>query len=50
MVRNNKLSKHIQVASWNEFIEMISYKAEEAGKVVKKVDPRGIPDAQEMND
>jgi len=41
MVRNHHLSKHINDASWNHFIHFLSYKAERAGKVVVRVNPRG---------
>ncbi|MDI6806591.1 MAG: RNA-guided endonuclease TnpB family protein, partial [Candidatus Aenigmarchaeota archaeon] len=41
MVRNHYLSKHISDVSWRRFVGMLSYKAENAGKVVVKVDPRG---------
>ena len=40
MVRNHKLAKHIQDASWNRLILMTQYKAEEAGAKVILVDPR----------
>ena len=41
MVRNHRLSQKILDASWGEFMQMLSYKAEGAGKIVKKVNPRG---------
>ena len=41
MVRNHRLAQKIQDASWGEFVKMLSYKAEGAGRVVKKVNPRG---------
>jgi len=41
MVRNHRLAQKIQDASWGEFIRMLSYKAEGAGRIVKKVNPRG---------
>jgi putative transposase len=41
MVRNHRLSKYINDASWNRFIQFLSYKAERAGKIVVKVNPRG---------
>lgn len=40
MVKNKHLSKSISDAGWGQFIEMIAYKAEEAGKHFVKVDPR----------
>lgn len=41
MIRNHRLSKLINDASWNHFIKFLSYKAENAGKIVVKVNPRG---------
>ena len=40
MLRNHKLSSSISDAAWNKFAEMPAYKAENAGKVVVRVDPR----------
>ncbi len=40
MVKNHRLAHSIQNASWNRFIQMLSYKAESAGMKVIKVDPR----------
>lgn len=40
MVRSH-LAKWINDASWNRFMQFLSYKAENAGKVVVKVNPRG---------
>jgi putative transposase len=40
MVRNHKLSSSISEVAWNKFAEMLSYKAENAGRIVVKVDPR----------
>ena len=40
MVRNHRLAQSIHNASWNRFINMLSYKAESAGMKVIKVDPR----------
>ena len=40
MVRNHRLAQSIQNASWNRFINMLSYKAESAGMKVYKVDAR----------
>lgn len=40
MVRSN-LAQKILDASWGKFIQMLSYKAENAGKRVIKVNPRG---------
>jgi putative transposase len=41
MVRNNCLARKIHDASWNKFFTMLSYKAENAGRMVVKVNPRG---------
>ncbi len=40
MVKNHNLAQSIQDASWNRFIQMLSYKAESAGMKVIKVDAR----------
>ena len=40
MVRNHRLAQSIQNASWNRFIQMLSYKAESAGLSVVKVDAK----------
>ena len=40
MVKNHRLAGSIQEASWNRFIQFLSYKAESAGKKVIKVDAR----------
>ncbi|MCL5100186.1 MAG: transposase [Candidatus Marsarchaeota archaeon] len=37
MVKNHRLAQSIQNASWNRFIQMLSYKAESAGMKVIKV-------------
>ena len=47
MVRNHRLAQSIHNASWNSFINMLSYKAESAGMKVIKVDPRDT--TQECN-
>ncbi|MDI6847083.1 MAG: RNA-guided endonuclease TnpB family protein [Candidatus Bathyarchaeia archaeon] len=41
MVRNHKLAGKILDASWGKFLQMLHYKAENAGGVVVKVNPRG---------
>lgn len=41
MVRNHHLAKHINDASWGRFKRFLSYKAENVGKTVVKVNPRG---------
>jgi putative transposase len=40
MVRSH-LAKQINNVSWNRFIQFLSYKAENAGRIVVKVNPRG---------
>ena len=40
MVRNNRLSKSIYDAAWKQFISYLSYKAESAGRILVKVDPK----------
>ncbi len=40
MVRNHNLAQRIFDASWGKFIQMLSYKAERAGRMVVKVNPR----------
>jgi putative transposase len=41
MIRNRHLARSIADASWNQFFQMLSYKAESAGRVLVKVDPKG---------
>ena len=40
MVKNHKLAGSIQNASWNKFIQFLSYKAESAGLKVIEVNPK----------
>ncbi len=40
MIKNHRLAGSIQDASWNRFIQMLTYKAESAGKKVIEVDAR----------
>ena len=40
MVKNHNLAKSINDASWGQFLSFITYKAEEAGCYVEKVNPR----------
>jgi putative transposase len=40
MARNHKLAQSISDVSWSTFAQMLSYKAENAGRIVIKVDPR----------
>jgi len=41
MIQNGNLAQKILDASWGKFIQMLSYKAERAGRRVIKVNPRG---------
>jgi len=41
MVRNRAFAGRILDASWSKFFQMLSYKAENAGRVLVKVNPRG---------
>jgi len=40
MVKNHRFAQSILDASWSKFFGMLSYKAESAGKVVPKINPR----------
>ena len=40
LVRNEHLAKSIADAGWGQFLAILSYKAEEAGRQVTKVDPK----------
>ncbi|MGC8533889.1 MAG: RNA-guided endonuclease InsQ/TnpB family protein, partial [Candidatus Parvarchaeum sp.] len=40
MAKNHRLSKSIYDAAWNMFISFLSYKAESAGRILVKADPR----------
>jgi putative transposase len=40
MVKNRRLAKSINYASWNKFFQLLSYKAESASMKVSEVDPR----------
>jgi len=41
MVRNRNIAGRILDASWSKFLQMLSYKAENAGRMLMKVNPRG---------
>lgn len=41
MVKNHCLALRIHDASWSKFFQMLSYKAENAGRALVKVNPRG---------
>jgi putative transposase len=41
MVKNHYLARSINDSSWGKFFRFLSYKAEEAGRVVQRVDPKG---------
>jgi len=41
MNKNYHLAKSINDASWNKFLQMLSYKAEEAGGKLTEINPRG---------
>jgi len=40
MVKNHNLAKSISDAGWGQFVSFLTYKAEEAGCYVKKINPR----------
>ncbi len=40
MVKNHKLAKSIHDAGWGQFVSFLTYKAEEAGCYIEKVEPR----------
>lgn len=41
LIRTSYNAKNIMDSSWNKFIKFLSYKADRAGKIVVKVNPRG---------
>jgi len=47
MVRNHRLAQKILDASWSKFLQMLSYKAERAGRRVVKVSQRGTSQENE---
>ena len=49
MVRNHNLAGKILDASWSKFLQMLSYKAENAGGVVIKINPRGTSKEGDKN-
>jgi len=40
MVRNHNLAKAISDCAWGQFFEILSFKAEEAGRILLKENPR----------
>lgn len=49
MVKNRKLSKHIQNCAWGEFVGMLTYKADWNDKVIVKID-RFFPSSKTCHD
>lgn len=47
MIKNHCLARYIADASWNKFMQILSYKAESAGKTIVYVNPQGT--SQEYN-
>lgn len=41
MIKNHRLAKSINDSSWGLFFQLLTYKAEEAGRLVLKVNPNG---------
>ena len=41
MTKNHYLAKSINDASWNKFLQLLSYKVEETGGKLVEIDPRG---------
>jgi len=50
MAKNHRLAKNILDASWGEFMRMLSYKAEGAGRTVIKVNPKGTSEGLSFDD
>ena len=50
MVRNGNLAQKILDASWGKFVQLLSFKAERAGRRVVKVNPRGTSEGLSMDD
>ena len=46
MIKNKHLSKSINDASWNKFLQILSYKVEETGGQVIKINPKGTSTSQ----
>jgi len=49
MVRNHNLAQKILDASWGKFIQLLSFKAERAGRRVVKVNPKGTSEGLSMD-
>ena len=47
MAKNHNLAQKILDAFWGKFLHVLSYKAERAGRVVVKVNPRGTSQGDE---
>ncbi|ASJ10333.1 transposase [Thermococcus sp. P6] len=50
MVKNHRLSSKILDASWGKFLQMLSYKAERAGRILLKVNPRDTSEGLTFDD
>ncbi len=50
MAKNHNLAQKILDASWGKFVNLLSYKAERAGRIVVKVNPRGTSEGLSMDD
>jgi putative transposase len=50
MVRNHNLAQRILDASWGKFLQLLESKAERAGALVVKVNPRGTSEGLSYKD
>jgi putative transposase len=50
MVRNHSLAQKILDASWGKFLQLLEFKAERAGALVVKVNPRGTSEGLSYED